>query len=70
MAAFMIELEPKLEVEEMPTEKLFDFLYKVGHHGLCPTISRMFNCDLSFEDTILSKMPYFEKTEVQFTECM
>lgn len=55
MAQIEIEIEEELTVAKTPVAQLFDFLYKVGHHALTPSISRMFNCEFSLEDTFLSR---------------
>ena len=56
------------EIKETPASLLYDFLYKCGRHALHPSISRMFNCDFSLEDTLSRHPEYFEEAKQEFDE--
>lgn len=60
MAQVQVEFDVDKEIKETPATLLYDFLYKYGCHDLHPSISLMFNCDFSLEDTLSSHPKYFE----------
>ena len=53
-----VEFDVDEEIKETLATLLYDFL---GCHDLHPSISLMFNCDFSLEDTLFSHAQYFEE---------
>ena len=63
-----MEFDVDEEIKETPASLLYDFLYKCGHHALHPSISMMFDCDLSLEETLSCHLEYFEEARQEFDE--
>ena len=64
MARVHVEFDVDEEIKETPASLLYDFLYKCGH----PSISMMFNCDFSLEETLSSHLGYFDEARQEFDE--
>ena len=63
-----MEFDVDEEIKETPASLLYDFLYKCGRHALHPSISMMFNCDLSVEETLSCHPGYFEEARQEFDD--
>ena len=63
-----MEFDVVKEIKKTPTFLLYDFLYKCGRHALHPSISMMFNCNLSLEETFSCHPRYFEEARQEFDE--
>ena len=68
MARVQVEFDADEKIKETPASLLYDFLYKCGHHALHPSISIMFNCDLSLEETLSCHPRYFEEARQEFDD--